>query len=525
MSNNTENTDPQLPDFLVTQKYRGPWSFFRRHFNGDYSLGRSYWLHTVLFSLCPFIAILLLGQLVGNRPARFASAAIILVTALSVVLWFWAVAGTWASAGKHASRGGRPSLAMAAKVAIVLGLFRLIGDIGGQLPSLAEHAKVALGGQLGLPTKFKLQADGRSVVLSGGINDGSAAELEKTLQLAPSVSTVVLSSNGGWIREGLMLADVIRKYGLSTYVEDLCASSCTLAFLAGKERSAAPSAIIGFHSARMVGSQGPTANDNVQFQAAYSAANLTDDFIRKALSVAPDKQWNPSHEELLSAGVLTRSSLGGETAALATRLRSRDQVATEFKKLELYRNLAQKFPSDFDAVVDAGWAAAQLGADDATVLAEIRKKLLPLLLKFLKLASDETLIGYVQLQSREIELLRAKNPAVCAEFAFPTGKGVNFYEFLPREIAEKDFGILEVAIREADPARSVTPNEKSIQNLAGQLAARMTPENFAILTDESVRGRSSSSAVCGAGVDYFSAINGISRPDRAAAIRLIFSLV
>jgi hypothetical protein len=32
----------------VERTYFGPFAFFSRHFNGDYSLGRSYWVNTLL---------------------------------------------------------------------------------------------------------------------------------------------------------------------------------------------------------------------------------------------------------------------------------------------------------------------------------------------------------------------------------------------------------------------------------------------------------------------------------------------
>ena len=68
------------------QTYSGPFAFFKRHFNGDYSLGRSYWINTFLISMiAPLLGILMLPWLGENFPARYSSAGVLLITALGIV--------------------------------------------------------------------------------------------------------------------------------------------------------------------------------------------------------------------------------------------------------------------------------------------------------------------------------------------------------------------------------------------------------------------------------------------------------
>ena len=76
-----------------------------------------------------------------------------------------------------------------------------------------EHVKVAAGHQLGPTFVIEVLADGKSIRLSGGINDGAAKQLSKALELAPAVKTVLLTSTGGWVREGALLAKVIESHG------------------------------------------------------------------------------------------------------------------------------------------------------------------------------------------------------------------------------------------------------------------------------------------------------------------------
>jgi hypothetical protein len=291
-------------------------NFIRKHWNGDYSLGKSYWGNTVLVSvvtaLLAFFALSLFNE---RSEARYSSIAVLSVTALSVAVWIWSVRGTWASASKHVSRGGKAFWAGAARVAIVLGALRLVGDLYTQAPNLAEHFWVALGDQPGPETKVQLRADGRSLLVSGGINDDTAQKLQQALNRAPRVRTIVLSSNGGWVGQGLAVADVISSRKLGTYVEDECSSACTIAFLAGQDRAANPKARIGFHSFRSVGAD-DDASASPTVQKVYRAAGLSEDFINRVLQTPSEKVWYPTTAELLQNGVLTRRSFGGETAAM-----------------------------------------------------------------------------------------------------------------------------------------------------------------------------------------------------------------
>lgn len=290
-------------------------NFIKKHWNGDYSLGKSYWVNTFLVSLAVLFGTRLFMQFFDERTeARYISIAILFLTALSLVVWCWSVIGTWRSASKHVSRGGKSFWAMVAMVALGLGALRTLSHLAVHLPAVADHFRVALGQQPGPETSIQLRADGRSLLVSGGINDDTAEKLQQALNRAPAVATIVLSSDGGWVAQGLNVAAVIADRKLSTYVEDKCVSACTIAFLAGRERSASPKARIGFHSFRVIG-MGDASGAMPTLEKVYREAGLSDAFISRVAATPPAKMWYPSTGELLKNGVLTRVLIGGETAA------------------------------------------------------------------------------------------------------------------------------------------------------------------------------------------------------------------
>jgi hypothetical protein len=506
-------------------EYKGPLAFFRKHYNGDYSLGRSYWLNTFLVSLfAPVLGLLLLPWLSENFSARYSSAGFLFITSLGVVAWFWAVAGTWASASKHVSRGGKSGWAAAAKFMIVMGVLKTFGDVGNLAPALQEHMRVALGAQLGPSTKLEVRADGRSILLSGGINDGTADQLEKALQMTPAVSTVVLSSTGGWIREGQMLAEVIRKRQLNTYVEGHCASACTIALLAGKDRAAAPGAKIGFHASRSVGSQAdtPTPEETAQLLAVYRSAGIPDAFVRQVVATPHAQMWYPTHEEMLSAGVLTRQSLGGETAAVATAIRSKESLSAELKKIDVFAALAERSPTDFDRVAEAAWQKVQQGATDAEVTTAARGQLTATMPRFLRLASDDTLVAYQALMQEQLEALRKKDVNACVEMAFPSGQHMSVVGNLPPVLIQREMNLMAQLFREADPKRALKPSQQAVERVVTQAAGRMTQEQLEAFSDTEARRRDPKAA-CASAIAFFGGLNSIPLAERGRALRVLYS--
>jgi len=393
------------------------------------------------------------------------------------------------------------------------------------MPMLKEHAYVAIGGQLGTPTKLELRADGRSILLSGGINDGSAEQLEKALELAPSVTTVVFSSEGGWIREGKMLASVIRKRALNTYVEGYCASACTIAFLSGKERAAAPSAKIGFHASRIVGSMEatPSSDEVAELRDVYRAAGLPDWFVEQIMKTPNDKMWHPSHDVLLSAGVLTRKSMGGETAALSTSVRSKEALVIGFKKIELFALLAERSPTDFANLIDVAWEKVQQGATDAEVTTAARAQLTAVLPRFLPLASDETLVAYQALMQEQLEALRERDVTACVEMAFPSGRPMIVVGNLPPELIKREMLLMTQVLREADAARSLKPSRQTVERVAQRAAAGMTQEEVVVFSDEATRQRTSPVFICDAAIKFFAGLNAIPMAERGRALRVLYA--
>jgi hypothetical protein len=86
--------------------------------------------------------------------------------------------------------------------------------------------------------------------ISGDIEKGDAVKFEDIVKTMPEkVAIIVLASPGGTLVDGLEIGISIRNHGFLTIIDGaLCASTCSLVWLAGVERYAGANSEIGFHA-------------------------------------------------------------------------------------------------------------------------------------------------------------------------------------------------------------------------------------------------------------------------------------
>ena len=214
--------------------------------------------------------------------------------------------GTWISATKQTAAGR--GWGKVARVMIVLGAIRVAGELGNEGGALVEQFSTSLGKQAGPQYRIRPGLDGESIKITGGMNDGAADALAAALDRAPGVKTVILDSAGGWVREGRLVAAVISQRGLGTHVDGKCSSACTLAFLAGKQRTLGPHGRLGFHQVRSIGrSDLGRLLDIGRTRSMYQSAGLPTDFVERVAATPSEKMWYPTVPELRAARVITRS--------------------------------------------------------------------------------------------------------------------------------------------------------------------------------------------------------------------------
>jgi hypothetical protein len=295
------------PDLAYPQcpaRHAGPLGFLRKHLDGDYPLARTYWVHLYFGNrIVDFLSLGALETVANHSPARYGAVLTIVLVMLAYAVWIFLALGTWAAAGKHAGRGGSHGWATAARVALVFGVLAQLMSVPESVQAIRSAVAVLDSEQPGPRPAFYLSRDARTLTLYGGINDGVARQLDDALARSPKVTTLVLASGGGWTSEGRQIGNLVAARGLNTHVDTECSSACTLAFLAGKVRSASQGARLGFHR---FGPGDRKANEEAA-RAAYARLHMQSDFITKVTNTAPENMWYPKPGELLDYKVLTQA--------------------------------------------------------------------------------------------------------------------------------------------------------------------------------------------------------------------------
>jgi hypothetical protein len=225
-----------------------------------------------------------------------------------------------------------------------------------------------------------LSADGQTVYVVGMLLEGSFHQFDAVMLKAPKVRTVHLSSAGGYTLEARLMASLVRKRKLDTYVESYCASACTQVFAAGRSRVIGPFAQLGFHQASLVDEKSGTTlsrevtdrkltvtsvfgvNGNDTLRLAYELAGVDPAFTTKALSYSHENMWLPSPKELIDARVATRQASQSELPPPPGSLGTRDEVRARLIATPLWRTALVRIPVPAEAAVDEVWRSASSGA-------------------------------------------------------------------------------------------------------------------------------------------------------------------
>lgn len=285
-------------------------NFVARHWRGELSLARSYWVNHVMLGGAVGLAVALIALAIDRgaveQPVRWLISLGLTWSVISVFS-IWAAVGIWRAATAY-RRAGKHWWGAAAKLTVVLGTIQLAsGILTVAMPQAAAICEI-LSGDTRLGThQFKVMANGTMLDFSGSITFGTARELEMMLKAMDGVTTVRLNSGGGRVAEAQKMSDLIRARGLSTYVTRECESACTIVFLGGKQRFLYATAKLGFHQpwARGMSERDrriAIAQEQERLQALFG---LSRGFAERANTASPSGMWYPDQAELLRERVVT----------------------------------------------------------------------------------------------------------------------------------------------------------------------------------------------------------------------------
>lgn len=312
-------------------------SYMVRHWRGEFSLPRAYWVNGFLGNILVNGAGKVMDTL--NWSAYRLSAALYLVAwGLIGAALAWQNVGLWRTAARYVREGLGSFWPRFVQVIVVVTVAVWMIALVTMAPVLHDMAWVALGNE---SDKFQVTAlNERELLISGELAFGVAEAFQALLLANPRATIVHLTSNGGRVHEGEALMKLIRQRQLTAYVPSYCESACTVAFLGGRLRIMREGAVLGFHKPGLAGMSADFGDDAAELDAGlFRAAGIADDFIEKMHTSDFEDIWHPSEFELQRAGLVDAFVNGYEYV-------DSDRVGLDPKKYEsglleqkVFRNL------------------------------------------------------------------------------------------------------------------------------------------------------------------------------------------
>ena len=166
---------------------------------------------------------------------------------------------------------------------------------------------------------------------NGKLDEYDGTEVMSYLFDHPEINTLRVTGPGGYGPAGRAISTYLVEHGINTEAFGECASACSRIFLGGKSRKLADGAKLGFHrpwivkererrlyEANRVEEKWEDEFDYVTMIYDIAMQNMLEsikfmrsrgvdmDFILKIYSTSSYDIWEPSREELLDVGVLTK---------------------------------------------------------------------------------------------------------------------------------------------------------------------------------------------------------------------------
>lgn len=490
-------------------------NYLVRHWQGDLPLAQSFWINLLLLAN-GIAALLFLSVRSIEVELSVRAIALVLVIALTftLVAWIWGVFGVWRSSEKHTSRGGLSVHAGIAKVMVVLGGIITAGQMGTvYLPMFQTFVPLIFGHDSMGEYQVTVLADGRSILVSGTLREGSAEGIEKIIKAAPAVTTLMLNSNGGRLGEGKRLAEFVYERGLNTYVEGACLSACTFVFLAGKDRAATPNGKIGFHLP-VVPWNTSKADDGSDYMVnVYRRAGLPEAFIERVRATPASTMWYPTRDELIAARVITRVSLGGETGMALTGIRSKQELTLTMRNTPLWAAVEKRFPAIFSEAADRAWSAKESGGNDTQVFNAMRSSMIGLWATLRSKGDDAFLERMAILSVTQLTAARTVSYEACTKHV--AGQ-LDITSTLPKVHTENELALV-MEILASEP-RPITRHKSALMARALEDAISRMPPHLVDVVANPERYTSKPELQCDASIALFEKALSLPPSLRAAAL-------
>jgi hypothetical protein len=496
--------------------------FFKKYWNGEYSLAFSYWVVGLIFSAMVMFSISYWTDFIdthGNS-LTYSAWAIVFYAVGILIYQVWFTVGAWRSATRYNVESIKtPIWGNVAKFAIVISCFQCFALFSNTVyPSIKASYVFLLGGDEFKEVALEIIDEGKTLKINGIFGNNSFNKIQKYLNENESVKRLYLNSNGGRLKEVTLITSLIKVKKLDTYVEDNCLSFCTVVFLAGEKRFATPTSKIGFHAPVLRGAEEFMSKElNQQSKDLYDTFNLPHDFVEKIFATPNTEMWYPSFQYLVEIGVVNKISTGGESTIVSKGFgKSKSEIKEYLSKVDLFKKIDNKFPNFLEDMAVAALPLIEQNKSDAEVFNAIRLIAHGYLAKAVANSNTEIRIKYLSYVYEQAKAISKLGSDICFKYM---QSQLDITKVLPIEFVKKELDIFDEALESKfELPRGYSKNK--YESLMQVVGSKLTSQELNALQNPDVKNGLSN---CSAGVNFYKEINMLNGNDKDLVIYAMFN--
>lgn len=284
-------------------------SYFIKHWNGEISLSKSFWVNNVLFNIILAMAITywsLAG--VKTEDPVYLSRVILATSFFSyVIIYPWQIVGLWRSASNQVVTSTNTFWPRAVKLLVILGIFGSVADFVKERQFYENLYYDSF--TLAKKQNYNVSLIGNSIVLEGEFDYGISDLVKMKLEGNPGIDSIILNSGGGLLYEANQISGLILRNSLNTYSQSGCYSACTIAHVSGNKRYISQGAQLGFHQYSYYRTQSEftkldlfnSQEDDAKF---FRKRGVNKAFTDKMYQADSEDMWHPDNNELINSGLV-----------------------------------------------------------------------------------------------------------------------------------------------------------------------------------------------------------------------------
>ncbi|MEX2596029.1 MAG: hypothetical protein WEC59_03790, partial [Salibacteraceae bacterium] len=399
-------------------------SYILKHWRGEHSLAKSFWINVFLINICIRIfEVWLTEASTIENPVVASQVTITYVFIALAIVYPWQVIGLWRSASRHVEETQKGFWSRAVKVLVVLGVLGTLGNVNISWPVYKDIYQIGFGKDEYGNYRVELTENGELLHLRGGLGFGIAKDVKQLIARNPNVKGIILDSIGGRIYEGRELSKIILINGLDTYTLKGCYSACGTAFISGNKRYLAKGANLAFHQYQ---SESKSLDPYVDMPAEqkkdlriYQRRGISQDFIDRIFKAKQDDLWYPTIEEMLNAGVIHGVVNPSNLSPIKYGYFDKSDLEVAFKDISAFQAIKEYEPKVYQQIIINMEAQMKNGASMLEMQQEVGGYMQLIASNALPRTSDKALIMFARETINIMAMLEKKDPILCMKNIFP----------------------------------------------------------------------------------------------------------